>query len=51
MATLINGGARRNLKFETIHSPIVEKLRNPLSTRNITNKEMILISPRILKSA
>jgi len=44
-------GPKRNLKFDCMNSPIVEKLRNPLSTRNDHNREMILISPRILKSA
>lgn len=34
-----------------MESPIVEKLRNPISTKNRTKTEMILISPRILKSA
>jgi hypothetical protein len=41
---------KRNLHLDALYSPIVEKLRNPLSTRN-QKTEMILISPRILNSA
>ena len=44
-------GIRKVLKLNHFESPIVEKLKNPLSTKYKTMNEMILISPRILKSA
>jgi hypothetical protein len=52
IAGVLNPSVKRTLKLNHIESPIVEKLRNPISTKNKSNKtEMILISPRILKSA
>jgi len=49
---MASSGFKRSLDFATLHSPVVDKLRNPLSTRNPAGKaEMILISPRLLKSA
>jgi hypothetical protein len=48
----MNPSIKRNLRMNNIDSPIVEKLRNPISTKNNSMKTaMILISPRILKSA
>lgn len=47
----MNPQIKRNLRLNHLESPIVEKLRNPISTKNKTKNELILISPRILKSA
>lgn len=48
---MMNPSIKRNLRLTHLESPIVEKLRNPLSTKYKTQVELILISPRILKSA
>eukprot|EP00347_Sterkiella_histriomuscorum_P013002 403366388 len=47
----MNPSIKRSLKLNHLESPIVDKLRNPLSTKNKSQVELILISPRILKSA
>jgi hypothetical protein len=52
ISATLNPSIKRNLRLNHLESPIVEKLKNPLSTKNKSNRtELILISPRILKSA
>lgn len=50
IAGTMSKGIKKTLNLN-LYSPLVEKLRNPLSSKAMRQQEMILISPRILNSA